>query len=150
MSSTLCILARLFSQMTANFVKLVFQKSVRYAIIYVEPFSLEMLWINHHHYHNNDNYKLLYSCERALTLISFKNIQLKWNLMPSAFSQPIYPNLPSNVTDIFSTGENKGFHFSFCEGNLKNCKLKVSFLIRRIIIHVSSLLFVHLLLFFSK
>ena len=58
--------------------------------------------------------------------------------MPSAFSQPIYPNLPSNVTDIFSTGENKGFYFSFCEGNLKNCKLKVSFLIRRIIIHVSS------------
>ena len=82
--------------------------------------------------------------------------------MPSTFSQPIYPNLHSNVTDIFSTGENKGFYFSFCEGNLKNCKLKVSFLIRRIIIHVSSLLifkkqtstlfdlFVHLLLFFSK
>ena len=102
---------------------------------------------------------LLYSGERALTLISFKNIQLKRNLMPSAFNQPIYPNLPSNVTDIFSTGENKGFHFSFCEGNLKNCKLKVSFLIRRIIIHVSSLLifekqtstlFVHRLLFFSK
>ena len=76
--------------------------------------------------------------------------------MPSAFSQPIYPNLPSNVTDIFSTGGNKGFYFSFCEGNFKNCKLiKVSFLIRRII-HVSSLLifekqtstlFVHLLLF---
>ena len=63
--------------------------------------------------------------------------------MPSAFSQPICPNLPINVTDIFSTGENKkGFYFSFCEGNLKNCKLKVSFLIRRIIIHVSSLLFV--------
>ena len=66
---------------------------------------------------------------------------MKRNLMPSAFSQPIYLNLPSNVTDIFSTGENKGFHFSFCKGNLKNCKLKVSFLIRRIIIHdVSSLL----------
>ena len=102
---------------------------------------------------------LLYSGEQALTLISFKNIQLKWNLMPSAFSQPIYPNVPSNVTDIFSTGENKGFHFSFCRGNLKNCKLKVSLLIRRIIIHVSSLLifekqtstlFVHLLLFFSN
>ena len=102
---------------------------------------------------------LLYSGERALTLISFKNIQMKQNLMPSAFSQPIYLNLPSNFTDIFSTGENKGFHFSFCKGNLKNCKLKVSFLIRRIIIHVSSLLifekqtstlFVHLLLFFSK
>ena len=45
--------------------------------------------------------------------------------MPSAFSQPIYPNLPSNVIDIFSTGENKGFHLSFFEGNLKNCKLKV-------------------------
>ena len=80
--------------------------------------------------------------------------------MPSAFSQPIYPNIPSNVTDIFSTGENKNFHFIFFEGNLKNCKLKVSFLIRGIIIiHVSSLLifekqtstlFVHLLLFFSK
>ena len=79
--------------------------------------------------------------------------------MPLAFSQLIYPNLSSNVTDILSTGENKGFHFSFCEGNLKNCKLKVSFLIRRIIIHVSSLLifekqtstlFVHLLLFFFK
>ena len=85
--------------------------------------------------------------------------ELKRNLMPSNFSQPIYPSLPSNVTDIFSTGENKGFHFSFCEGNLKNCKLKVSFLIRRIIIHVSSLLifekqtstlFVHLLLFISN
>ena len=60
--------------------------------------------------------------------------------MPSAFSQPIYPNLPSNVTDIFSTGENKGFYFSFCEGNLKYCKLKVKFLIRVIVIHVSSLL----------
>ena len=48
--------------------------------------------------------------------------------MPSAFSQPIYPNPPSNVTDIFSTGENKVFHFSFCEGNLKNCKLKMSLL----------------------
>ena len=79
--------------------------------------------------------------------------------MPSAFSQPIYASIHSNVTDIFSTGENKGFHFSFFEGNLKNCKLKVSFLIRRIIIHVPTLvifekqtstLFVHLLLFFSK
>ena len=60
--------------------------------------------------------------------------------MPSAFSQPIYPNIPSNVTDIFSTGENKGFHFSFFDRNLKNCKLKVSFPIRRIIIHVPTLL----------
>ena len=144
--------------MTANFVRLVFQKSVRYTIIYFISRCRAIL------FGNAVNKPpllllLLYSGERALTLISFKNIQLKRNLMPSTFSQPIYPNLPSNVTDIFSTGENKGFHFSFCEGNLKNCKLKVSFLIRRTIIHVPSLLifekqkstlFVHLLLFLSK
>ena len=103
---------------------------------------------------NNNNYYYYTQVNERWRYLGFKNIQLKRNLMPSAFSQPIYPNLPSNVTDIFSTGENKGFHFSFCEGNLKNCKLKVSFLI-----HVSSLLifekqtstlFVYLLLFFSK
>ena len=75
----------------------------------VKWLQISLGWLSKNRY---NNYYYTQVNERW-RYVGFKNIQFKRNLMPSAFSQPIYPNRPSNVTDILSTGENKGFTSAF-------------------------------------